>query len=181
MKEVLSRRLKHTEYEDPQLLLIDGGKGQLKAVCEILKELGRTEIPVAGLAKARTKNSFDNSEVEETEERFYLPGRQNPVTFTKGSEAFQILVGLRDEAHRFAITYHRKMRGERTISSELDLIPGLGDKRKQQLLKKFENIEQIKNSDVEVLAKMKGFNRVLAERILLHLNEVSEENGDVFN
>ena len=177
MKEVLSRRLKHTEYDDPQLIVIDGGKGQLKMAVEVLKELERQEIPVVGLAKARTQGEFSDSEVTETEERFFLPGRQNPVTFSKSSEAFQILVGLRDEAHRFAITYHRQLRKNRTLASELDFVVGLGEKRKKALLKKFENIEQIKNADAEEIASIRGFNKVLAERILLQLNE-DVENGN---
>ncbi|MCB0390801.1 MAG: excinuclease ABC subunit UvrC [Bdellovibrionales bacterium] len=175
MKEVLSRRLKHTEYDDPQLIVIDGGKGQLRMAVEVLKELGRQEIPVVGLAKARTVGEFNDLEVSETEERFFLPGRQNPIVFSKSSEAFQILVGLRDEAHRFAITYHRQLRKNRTLASELDYVVGLGEKRKQALLKKFENIEQIKNADIEELAKIRGFNKILAERILLQLNDNDEQ------
>ncbi|MGB4973602.1 MAG: helix-hairpin-helix domain-containing protein, partial [Cyclobacteriaceae bacterium] len=170
-KEVLTRRLKHTEYEDPQLIVIDGGKGQLKIALEVLRELGRTEIPVVGLAKARTQGEFNDKEVGETEERFYLPGRQNPVIFPKNSEAFQILVGLRDEAHRFAITYHRQLRQNRSLESELDYVVGLGEKRKKTLLKKYENIEQIKNADINEIAELRGFNKILAERILLQLND----------
>lgn len=173
MKEVLSRRLKHTEYDDPQLIVIDGGKGQLKMAVEVLKEVGRTEIPVVGLAKARTKGDFTDSEVDATEERVFLPGRQNPVTFAKNSEALQILVGIRDEAHRFAITFHRKLREERTLTSALDEIPGLGAKRKQTLLKTYSDIVQIKSLAVEDIARLPGFNRTLAERILLHLNDQS--------
>ena len=100
MREVLTRRLKHTEYDDPQLIVIDGGKGQLGIAMEVLKQAGRTDIPVVGLAKARAKGNFNDQEISATEERFYLPGRSNPVTFRPGSEAFQILVGIRDEAHR---------------------------------------------------------------------------------
>lgn len=170
MKEVLSRRFKHSEYERPQLLVIDGGKGQLSVAVEVLKEIGIADIPVVGLAKARTLGSFDLKEVQSSEERIFLPGRQNPVTFATGSEALHILVGIRDEAHRFAITYHRKLREETSLESSLDVISGLGEKRKQALLKTFESIDHIKSADVEELARIKGFNRVLAERILLHFN-----------
>jgi len=109
--------------------------------------------------------------VKSSEERFFLPGRSNPVTFKHNSEALHILTGLRDEAHRFAITFHRKRREEKSLSSELDLIPGLGEKRKIILLKKYESIEAIKQADLEEIAALKTFNRVLAERILIHLNE----------
>jgi excinuclease ABC subunit C len=171
MKEVLTRRLKHVEYEDPQLIVVDGGKGQLKMAVEVLQELGRTEIPVVGIAKARTKGEFQDQTVESTEERFFLPGRQNPVIFKSNSEALHILVGIRDEAHRFAITYHRKLRENTSLESELDYIVGLGEKRKTQLLKRFESIDDMRVSTVEDIAAIPGFNLVLAERILLQLNE----------
>lgn len=170
MYEVLSRRFKHTEYEDPDLLVVDGGKGQLSQAVRILQEIGKTNIPVVGLAKARTQADFKAEEVESTEERFFLPGRSNPVTFKSNSEALHILTGIRDEAHRFAITFHRKRREERSLSSELDAITGLGEKRKTLLLKAFPSVEAIKESDVETIAALKTFNRVLAERILIHLN-----------
>ena len=178
MREVLTRRIKHTEYEDPQLIVVDGGKGQLGIACEVLKALGRTEIPVVGLAKARAQGSFSDAEVGATEERFYLPGRSNPVTFRPGSEAFQILVGIRDEAHRFAITYHRKLREATSLESELDFVVGLGEKRKRQLLTKYSSIDDIRAASVEDLSKLAGFNRVLAERVLLQLNEDSQLTGE---
>jgi len=170
MKEVLSRRLMHIEYDDPDLIVVDGGKGQLKMALEALKELGRGTFSVVGMAKARTQGEFTDSDVKATQERFFLPGRQNPVTFPQGSEALHILMGLRDEAHRFAITFHRKLRGKATLSSELDLIVGLGEKRKQTLLSKFESLEAIRRATAEELAELPTFNRVLAERVLLHLN-----------
>ena len=176
MKDVLNRRFHHTEYDDHDLLVVDGGKGQLRMAIEVLKEIGRPEIPVVGLAKARTQGSFQDSEVVESEERFFLPGRQNPVIFTRHSEAFQILVGIRDEAHRFAISYHRKLRRAQTLSSELDQIKGLGEKRKKTLLRYFENVDQIKNAGVEELSKLQGFNRSLAQKILTQLLPVSAEN-----
>jgi excinuclease ABC subunit C len=171
MKEVLSRRLKHTEYDDPQLIVVDGGKGQLKMATEVLEELGRQDIPVVGIAKARTKGEFQDQTVESSEERFFLPGRQNPVVFKSNSEALHILVGLRDEAHRFAITYHRKLRENTSLESELDYIVGLGEKRKTQLLKRFESIDDMRVASVEDIANIPGFNRILAERILLQLND----------
>ncbi|MFN7906103.1 MAG: excinuclease ABC subunit UvrC [Pseudobdellovibrionaceae bacterium] len=170
MTEVLSRRFKHNEYETPNLIVVDGGKGQLSMAVRILDEMG-LKIPVVGLAKARTESDFKSSEVASTEERFYLPGRQNPVVFKPNSEAFYILTGIRDEAHRFAITYHRKLREAGSLSSELDYVSGLGEKRKQELLVKFQSVEALKRADADEIAQMKGFNRILAERILLQLNE----------
>lgn len=178
MYEVLSRRFKHTEYEDPDLIVVDGGKGQLAQAVKILTEIGRQDIPVVGLAKARTDSDFQAAEVSSTEERFFIPGRANPVTFKSNSEALHILVGLRDEAHRFAITYHRKLREASSLESELDLVVGLGEKRKKELLMKFSSIEDIRTADPEEIAKLKGFNRVLAERVILQLNEDAEESED---
>jgi excinuclease ABC subunit C len=174
MREVLTRRFAHTEYDDPDLVVVDGGKGQLGIACEVLKSIGREDIPVVGLAKSRSKGEFSDSEISATDERFYLPRRQNPVTFKPGSEAFQILVGIRDEAHRFAITYHRKLREATSIESELDFVVGLGEKRKKQLLSRYASLDEIRAASADEIAQLKGFNRVLAERILLQLNEVHE-------
>jgi excinuclease ABC subunit C len=110
MREVLLRRLQHDEWDEPDLIVVDGGRGQLKFAQKALEALGKEHIPIVGLAKERTRSSFKDEEVEKSVERFYLPNRQNPVTFRSSSEAFRILVSLRDEAHRFAITYHRLLR-----------------------------------------------------------------------
>jgi len=175
MYEVLSRRFKHTEYEDPDLLVVDGGKGQLSQAVRILQEINKTNVPVVGLAKARTQSNFQDQDVKSTDERFFLPGRSNPVTFKSNAEALHILTGIRDEAHRFAITFHRKRREDRSLASELDEITGLGDKRKKILLNKFQSIDAIKEADADDIAILPSFNRILAERILIHLNE---DNGD---
>ena len=184
MKEVLSRRLQHKEWDLPQLIVIDGGKGQLNVAVQILQELGHPEIPLVGLAKARAKGDFTQTEVAHTEERFFLPNRANPVVFKPNTEAFQILVGLRDEAHRFAITYHRKLREGYSLESELDMVIGLGEKRKRDLLKHFSSVEALRAASVEDILAVPGFHRVLAERILLQLSEEglstdeAEENRD---
>lgn len=138
---------------------------------KILEDIKRTDIPVVGLAKARTQSDFQGPEVKATEERFFLPGRSNPVIFKNNTEAYHILVGIRDEAHRFAINYHRKLRDSQSMESELDLVVGLGEKRKRELLEKFGSVEDIRTVMPEEIALLKGFNRVLAERILLQLNE----------
>jgi len=175
MKEVLERRFKHTEYDDPDLVVVDGGKGQLNMAVAALKEIGRPDVPIIGMAKARTQGEFHDQEVVATQERFFLPGRQNPLMFQPNSEAHHILVGIRDEAHRFAITYHRKLRENRTLESVLDAITGLGEKRKKALLKTFGTIEAIKNAQVEALVAVPSMNRVIAERVLLQLREMDEE------
>lgn len=176
MTEVLTRRFKHSEYDEPQLIVVDGGKGQLSMAKKVLEDLNLTHIPIVGLAKARTQADFESTKVEVSEERFYLPGRSNPVTFRPASLAYQILVGARDEAHRFAITYHRKLREATSLESVLDWITGVGPKRKKALLKKFGDIEGLKQASPEEIAKLPGFNRVIAEMILLQIQEM--ESGE---
>lgn len=179
MYEVLKRRFSHDEYEEPQLIVVDGGKGQLSMAVKILQEVGKSHIPVVGLAKARTQADFQAEDIAATEERFYLPGRANPVIFKTNTIAYQILTGLRDEAHRFAITYHRKLREQTSLESELDYVVGIGEKRKKLLLQKFKSIDEIREADVEEIAGIKTFNRVLAERILIQLNEAEDKVEDV--
>ncbi len=110
MKEVMFRRYGKPDSPRPDLLVIDGGRGQLSSVVEILKEL-KCEFPVVALAKARTSSDFTNAEVESSEERLFVPGQVNPKKI-RNARALQILTHIRDEAHRFAITYHRKKRSE---------------------------------------------------------------------
>jgi excinuclease ABC subunit C len=134
MKEVVARR--YGESEDlplPDLVLIDGGLGQLAAAMDGLKNAGRTGLPIIGLAKARG----------EKEERIFLPGRKNPIILKPTSPATHLLQRIRDEAHRFAITYHRKLRGKALMSSKLDQIIGVGEIRRNTLLRKFGSLEKI--------------------------------------
>jgi excinuclease ABC subunit C len=177
MTEVLSRRFRHTEYEEPSLLVVDGGKGQLAIAVKVLSDLGLSHIPVVGLAKARTQSDFQNAEIKVTEERFYLPGRSNPVVFKPSSLAYQILVGARDEAHRFAITYHRKLREATSLESILDWVTGIGEKRKKALFRAFGDIEGLKSATVEQIAALPGFNRVVAEMVILQLQELESETS----
>lgn len=173
MLEVLSRRLKHTEYEDPDLILIDGGKGQLSTVVRVLADLKREDLPVASIAKARTVGKFEDSEVSATDERFFLPGRSNPVVFRSNSEAFRILVCLRDEAHRFAISFHRKLRENSSLQGALDNIHGVGEVLKKRLLESFVTVEALRNANVDEICQVEGVGRPLAEKILAELNQES--------
>ena len=108
LKEVLLRRFKGKKQANPNLLVIDGGKGQLNQVVLALKEVGQTDIPVIALAKKRVKADFKAPELKKGKEKFFIPGRKNPILLAKNSSALKLLCYLRDEAHRFAITYHRK-------------------------------------------------------------------------
>ncbi len=110
IKEVLDRRLKHKEMKDPDLIVVDGGRGQLQKASLALKEVGREDLALVAMAKAKTDSDFRSSELSGTEERFFIPGRKNPLVFPPHSQALKILIQLRDEAHRFAISYHRLLR-----------------------------------------------------------------------
>ncbi len=169
LMEVLTRRFKHGEWDEPDLIVIDGGKGQLSAALKVLKDIGKSCLPVVGLAKQRTQSDFKGPQVEKSRERFYLPGRQNPVTFTEGSEAFKILVGLRDEAHRFAITFHREQREKQSLESQLDQIKGLGPVLIKRLLHKFDSVVGLGKASLGDLCKVRGVSRKLALEIISFL------------
>lgn len=170
MKEVLSRRFKHTEYDDPQLVVVDGGKGQLTLALAALKEIGRWDICVVGMAKSRTEGNFTDAEVTASEERFFLPGQSNPVMFQRNSRALAILESIRNEAHRFAITFHRQLRDKRMVASRLDEIEGLGEKRKTALLKHFGSVEALRVANIDEVASVPTITMKLAGQILEILN-----------
>ncbi|MEQ1664684.1 MAG: excinuclease ABC subunit UvrC [Bdellovibrionales bacterium] len=178
MKEVLSRRFLHTEYEDPQMVLVDGGKGQLSMAVKALQEIGREDIQIVGIAKARAEGEFSDAEMSHTEERFFLPGRSNPVLFHAHSEALKILVSLRDEAHRFAITYHRKLRDIKMIQSQLDSIDGLGEKRKLSLLKHFGSIEFLAAANIDEISKVSGMNKKIAQKVKEYFDKSDVEQAE---
>jgi excinuclease ABC subunit C len=134
MREAVMRRYGSSEdLARPDLILIDGGLGQLSAALEGLKQVGQDQIPIMGLAKARG----------EKEERIFLPGRKNPILLRPTSPATHLVQRIRDEAHRFAVTYHRNLRGKALISSQLDEVPGIGTIRRKRLLKHFGSLEHI--------------------------------------
>ncbi len=134
MKEAVAQRYgKSEDLALPDLVLIDGGLGQLAAAMEGLKEAGQTGLAIIGLAKAKG----------DKEERIFLPGRKNPLILKPSSPATHLLQRVRDEAHRFAITYHRKLRGKALVSSRLDQIVGVGEIRRNQLLRKFGSLDKI--------------------------------------
>lgn len=163
LQEALTRRideLKKSEDESfasrPDLLVIDGGKGQLSSVVEILESKGINDIDVIGLAKR--------------EEEVFLPYNSNPVILPRNSYALKVLQRIRDEAHRFAITFHRELRQKRQTHSKLLAIEGVGQKRVKALFDAFRNIENIKNASVEDLCLVKGIDRRSAENIYSHFH-----------
>ncbi len=171
MGEVLTRRLKAYLAErakplderrrrfayPPQLLLVDGGKGQLGVAVQVLEELGLDkEIPVASLAK-----QF---------EEVYLPGRPDPLRIPRTSEALYLLQQIRDEAHRFAITYHRNLRGKRMTASILDGIPGLGPTRKKRLVKELGGAKAVKAVSLETLKELSWLPDSVADAVYERLH-----------
>ncbi len=136
----------------PDLLLIDGGRGQLNVALEVLEEFGlRNEIPAIGLAKR--------------EEEIILPDRDEPIKLPPTSPALRLIVHIRDEAHRFAISYHRRLRSKSSVASILDSIPGIGPRRRRALLRQFGSLEGIKKASVDELASVPGMNRKVAETL----------------
>ncbi|OFZ21945.1 MAG: excinuclease ABC subunit C [Bdellovibrionales bacterium GWB1_55_8] len=118
MKEVLGRRFAHKEEELPDLVVVDGGKGQLAQAVAILEELAVQGVSVAGLAKARVERDFQSAEVKSSMERVFIPGRKNPIPLLPHTGAYKLLTHVRDEAHRFAVSYHRVIRSKRTLGGE---------------------------------------------------------------
>ncbi|MCJ7670094.1 MAG: excinuclease ABC subunit UvrC [Dehalococcoidia bacterium] len=163
IQETLRRRFKRgltgegTWAIIPDLVLIDGGRGQLNAALEVRQELELDSIPMVSLAK-------ENEEV-------FIPGDPQPVYIAKDSPALHILQRARDEAHRFAISYHRKLRHKEVITSALDNIPGIGPRRKKALLKKFGSIEAIKEASLEELSQTEGITRALAQKVKEYLKD----------
>jgi excinuclease ABC subunit C len=119
MKEVLGRRFANAEEELPDLVVVDGGKGQLSQATAILEELGVQGVGVVGLAKARVERDFEAVEVKSSHERIFIPNRKNPVPLLPHTAAYKLLTHVRDEAHRFAISYHRLLRGKRSLKSDI--------------------------------------------------------------
>lgn len=180
MKEVLGRRFRPARGEPdpaPDLLVVDGGVGQLNVARAVLAELGIPDVPLASLAKSRvidTRSAADRSQApEHSPERVFLPGRKNPVILRQNSNELHLLQRLRDEAHRFAITYHRQRRTKRTLTSVLEDIPGVGPTRRRQLLTTFGSLKRLREADLESLKAVPGLPTTVAERIFeqLHRDE----------
>jgi excinuclease ABC subunit C len=149
------------EEELPDLVVIDGGRGQLGAALAVLRELGLEDVPTVALAKQ--------------DEELYLAGRAEPLVLPRRSEALRLLQRLRNEAHRFAVAYHRKRRSRRTLVSAVEAIPGIGAKRRQALLGRFGSVERVREASPEEIAGVPGFSRQLAERVLSHLGRPAGE------
>ncbi|MBI2539749.1 MAG: excinuclease ABC subunit UvrC [Deltaproteobacteria bacterium] len=171
MHEVLRRRFSRgaAEGDLPDLVVVDGGKGQLGMAVAATRELGIEGVDLAALAKMRVQRSARSFEIQRSEERLFLPGRSNPVVLRRNSNALFLLQRVRDEAHRFAITYHKKLRTRQTLYSALDRIPGIGGARKRALLRAFGSVKRIEEATVEELLKIPSMNEKVAQEILQSL------------
>ena len=149
MKEIVGRRYKRLLEEEkplPKLVVIDGGKGQLSSAVEALQELGvYGKMPIIGIAKRL--------------EEIYFPGDSYPIHIDKKSESLKLLQRIRDEAHRFAITFHRKVRSKNAIGTQLTAIPGIGENTAEKLLKHFKSVKKIKEANLEQLSEVIGSSR----------------------
>jgi excinuclease ABC subunit C len=135
----------------PDLVIIDGGKGQVSAAKEVLDALGLHDLPLAGLAKER--------------EELFLPDRSDAILLPATSPALYLVQRLRDEAHRFAITYHRDLRAKRAVRSALDGLPGVGPKRRRALLRVFGSVKRVRDAPTEQIAAVPGIGPALAAKI----------------
>jgi excinuclease ABC subunit C len=161
MKEVLERRLGKGEGSKPypDLLMVDGGKGQLNIALAVIDDLELTgAFETLGIAKKDEKKG-------ETSDKIFMPGRANPVSFGRDGDLLLFLQRIRDEAHRFAISFHRKRRQKVSLQSALDNIPGIGSKRKSILLQHFKSIKKIRAAEPDEISSLPGFNRKLAESV----------------
>lgn len=167
MAEVVERRIARLQREDrplPDLILVDGGRGQLSAAGAALKKLGAEGQPIVGLAKRL--------------EEIFIPSVSEPQTLPRSSPSLKLLQQVRDEAHRFAVTFHRKLRGKRMIRSALDEISGIGEKRSAALLKAFGSVDRIKKASLEELERVESMTRPAAERIVRHFGKLKPEGPD---
>jgi excinuclease ABC subunit C len=163
MEEVVGRRYRRLLKEDrtqlPDLVLIDGGKGQVNAARRIVDELGLRDLPVVGLAKRL--------------EEIVFPGKVEPITLPKTSSALKLLMQLRDEAHRFAITYHRKLRQGVAVSSVLEGLEGIGPSKAKALLRQFGSVKRLKEATPQQIAEVPGFSAAAGEKLLAKLDRPS--------
>ena len=151
-------------WPTPDLIVIDGGKGQLSAARAALSDLGQLQIPVIALAKEKREAEGDG-EMRVKPEEVFVPERADPIPLAPGSPAYHLLQRVRDEAHRFAVTYHQKLRSTRAVRSVLDEVEGVGPARKRALLRRFGSVKAMREASADDLAAVAGVGPALAERI----------------
>ncbi len=176
MREVLTRRFRRLlegEEEGPDLVVLDGGLGQLAVAQTLFADLGVTDVDLVSLAKGRTRPNKQN----QPQERVFIPFRKNPLPLKPGSDELYLLGLVRDEAHRFAVGYHRKLRRNVTLHSSLDEVKGLGPKLRRKLLAKFQNVPGIRKASLEQIASVPGISLQLAHRIQEQIQVLTSRAG----
>ncbi len=158
MYEVLTRRYSRAFREDdfPDLAVIDGGKGHLRIAKRVFDELGVDRVDVIALAKGKMKDIGNDGSKKKLDERVFICDRANPIILNQQSSELRLLVNVRDEAHRFALAYHKKLRKEQYYKSPLDKIPGIGKVKKKNLLKHFGDTQKVRNASLSGLSKVKS-------------------------
>jgi excinuclease ABC subunit C len=183
MLEVLRRRYRRAleENDFPDLLMVDGGKGQLNMALRALDELGISDLEVVGIAKSRLKIDQATGSRRHSDEKFYRPRRKNAVLFPVNSPALFLLQRVRDEAHRFAVTYHKTLRQRQQLRSALEDIPGVGEQRKTQLLRHLGSLKQVREASFEVLMTVPGIPQSVARAVYdyFHTMPGDEESESV--
>ena len=180
LAEVFSRRFSSERVVQdglPDLVVVDGGIGQLNAAAEIISELalmGRFDL--VSLAKSRVVSSMADDTIQKSNERVFLPGRRNPVVLKQNSAALLLLAAIRNEAHRFAIEYHRKLRGKEGIASGIEQIPGIGAKRRIALLRHFGSLQHLKEASADEIAAVEGINPATAAKLFSWLNDQGSQS-----
>lgn len=184
MREVLTRRFRPSDGRPappPDLLLIDGGKGQLSAALDVARQLGLDRPPMAAIAKSRvgdrTMRSPAGRERHAAGERIFLPGQKNPVNLAPNSPVLYLLQRVRDEAHRFAITYHKRLRAKSGRRSLLDEVPGVGPARRRLLLRHFGSLAAVRSASLEQLAAVRGIGHAAAQAIYAFLHPPADDKS----
>lgn len=184
LAEVFGRRFRPEKLEEeplPDLVVVDGGIGQLNAARQIVAALGlEGRFDLVSLAKSRVERDTTAEELRRSDERVFLPGRRNPVVLRQNSAPLLLLTAIRDEAHRFAIGYHRTLRGREGIASGMEGVPGIGAKRRSALLRHFGSLPLLKEARLEQITAVQGMNRAAAEALFrwLHRGEELSEAGE---
>jgi excinuclease ABC subunit C len=174
MFEVLKRRFSRGLEAGnlPDLVVVDGGKGQLGMALSVMHELGVRNVDVIGLAKMRVERAMRSSEIKHSEERIFVPGQSNPIVLRRSSAALHLLQRVRDEAHRFAISYHRILRKRNTLTSALDGVAGIGSARKRALLRAFGSVNRLQQASLEELLRVPSINEKTAKDVFAALHPV---------
>lgn len=176
MREILERRFRRAIEEGvrPDLLVVDGGKGQLGVAVAVLHDLGVHDLPVVGIAKPRTEHARGDRSATD---KVVVPHRKDPLRLPEGHPALRVLQHVRDEVHRHAVRYHRKVRDRETLGSLLEEIPGVGPARRRALLTALGSAEGVADATVDALAGVPGIGRALAEQVHAAFHPVDGEGG----